>query len=93
MGSSRPDVREMIAARFEGFRGYCSQIVTDGVANGELMAEKSHMIPPLLISFLEGASLQLISDPQAFNYDLYQYMAMDMISLLAGKAEADGSRK
>ena len=85
MGASRPDVREMIAKRFEGFRGYVGQIVSDGVASGEFMPEKSHMIPPLLISFLEGASLQLISDPKAFNYDLYQFMAMDMIALLAGK--------
>ena len=78
------DIREIIVRRFDGFRGYLSQIVSEGIEKGEFGAEKSHMIPPLMLSLLEGASLQLISDPDAFNYDLYQYMALEMITHLAG---------
>ena len=77
------ETRQIILKRFEVFRGYLSQIVSEGVEKGEFSAEKSHMIPPLMLSLLEGASLQLISDPEAFNYDLYQYMALEMITHLA----------
>ncbi len=84
-GIKQPRVREKIVQRFEGFRGYISQIVRDGVDKGDFTAEKSHMIPPLMLSLLEGASLQLISDPKAFNIDLYQYMALDVLSNVAGR--------
>ncbi len=80
-------IRKIIVRRFDGFRGYLSQIVSEGIEKGEFSAEKSHMIPPLMLSLLEGASLQLISDPDAFNYDLYQYMALEMITALAGGGE------
>ena len=81
------DMREIIVKRFGVFRGYLSQIVSEGVERGEFSAEKSHMIPPLMLSLLEGASLQLISDPESFNYDLYQYMALEMISSLTAGGE------
>ena len=76
-------IKEIIVRRFDGFRGYLSQVVSEGVERGEFGAEKSHMIPPLMLSLLEGASLQLISDPEAFNFDLYQFMALEMITSLA----------
>ncbi|MBI3795265.1 MAG: TetR/AcrR family transcriptional regulator [Nitrospinae bacterium] len=81
----RPQYLAKISQRFLGFRSYISQIVNDGVQKGVFSSEKSHMLPPLLLSLLEGASLQLISDPEAFNMDLYQYMALDAISSIAGK--------
>ena len=76
-------MRKIIVRRFDGFRGYLSQVVSEGIEKGEFGAEKSHMIPPLMLSLLEGASLQLISDPEAFNFDLYQFMALEMIASLA----------
>ncbi|MBI5179066.1 MAG: TetR/AcrR family transcriptional regulator [Nitrospinae bacterium] len=84
-GIQAPPVRAKIVQRFEGFRGYVSQLVRDGVEKGEFSPEKSHMVPPLLLSLLEGASLQLISDPNAFNMDLYQFMALDALSSVAGR--------
>lgn len=84
-GIKAPPVRAKIVQRFEGFRGYVSQLVRDGVEKGEFSPEKSHMVPPLLLSLLEGASLQLISDPNAFNMDLYQFMALDALSSVAGR--------
>jgi len=84
-GIREPRVRQKIVQRFGGFRGYIAQLVKDGVDKGEFSPEKSHMVPPLMLSLLEGASLQLISDPGAFNIDLYQYMALDALSTLAGR--------
>jgi AcrR family transcriptional regulator len=84
-GYRRPNYREKIAQRFVRFRDYLSQIVRDGVSKGEFTAEKSHMVPPVMLSLLEGVSLQLIVDPEAFNIDLYQYMALDALSAIAGK--------
>jgi len=75
-------IREIIVRRFDGFRGYLSQVVSEGIERGEFGAERSHVIPPLMLSLLEGASLQLISDPEAFNFDLYQFMALEMITSL-----------
>ena len=83
-GAKTPEIRKAIIQRFDAFRGYIGQLVTEGVSKGEFSAEKSHMLPPLMISFLEGASIQLITDPDAFNYDLYQYMALDMIAGISG---------
>jgi AcrR family transcriptional regulator len=83
-GARTPEIRKAIIRRFDAFRGYIAQLVTEGVSRGEFKPEKSHMIPPLMISFLEGASIQLITDPDAFNYDLYQYMALDMIAGMTG---------
>ena len=81
-GFKEEELKQMIAKRFDAFRVYTAQLVSEGVASGEFGPDKSHMIPPLLLSFLEGASVQLIADSQAFNYDLYQYMALDMIANL-----------
>lgn len=87
-GVKHHEIRAKIVQRFDGFRGYIAQLVRDGVASGEFSAEKSHMVPPLMLSMLEGASLQLISDPAAFNIDLYQYMALEALGTIAGvKAE------
>ena len=83
-GAKTPEIRKAITQRFDAFRGYIAQLVIEGVDKGEFKAEKSHMLPPLMISFLEGASIQLITDPDAFNYDLYQYMALDMIASITG---------
>ena len=83
-GMKRPEIRAKIVQRFDGFRGYIAQLVRDGVANGDFTSEKSHMVPPLMLSMLEGASLQLISDPGAFNIDLYQYMAIEALGHIAG---------
>ncbi len=82
-GVKEVSYREMIAQRFTAYRSYIAQLVSEGVSSGEFSAEKSHMIPPLMLSFLEGASLQLIPDRKAFNYELYQYMALEMIASLA----------
>lgn len=87
-GIKRGQYREKITRRFLGFRGYISEIVKAGVERGEFAPEKSHMIPPLMLSLLEGASLQLIADPQAFNMDLYQFMALDALYAVAGKNPA-----
>lgn len=84
-GMKKPEIRKKIVQRFDGFRGYISQLVKDGVDKGEFTPEKSHMVPPLMLSLLEGASLQLISDPDAFNIDLYQYMALSALSSIAGR--------
>jgi AcrR family transcriptional regulator len=83
-GAKMPEIRKSITQRFDAFRGYIGQLVTEGVSKGDFKPEKSHMLPPLMISFLEGASIQLITDPDAFNYDLYQYMALDMIAGITG---------
>lgn len=88
-GVKHPEIRGKIVQRFDGFRGYIAQLVRDGVTSGDFTAEKSHMVPPLMLSMLEGASLQLISDPAAFNIDLYQYMALEALGFIAGvKGEA-----
>jgi AcrR family transcriptional regulator len=84
-GFRRPKYREKITQRFVRFRDYISQLVRDGVDKGEFSYEKSHMVPPVMLSLLEGVSLQLIADPEAFNIDLYQYMALEAISFIAGK--------
>lgn len=86
-GVKHPEIRGKIVQRFDGFRGYIAQLVRDGVASGDFTAEKSHMVPPLMLSMLEGASLQLISDPAAFNIDLYQYMALEALGFIAGVKE------
>lgn len=83
-GVKRPEIRDRIVQRFDGFRGYIGQLIRDGVARGDFTAEKSHMVPALMLSLLEGLSLQLISDPAAFNMDLYQYMALDALGSIAG---------
>ncbi len=83
-GVKHPEIRVKIVQRFDGFRGYIAQLIRDGVAKGHFVAEKSHMVPPLMLSMLEGASLQLISDPSAFNIDLYQYMAIEALGHIAG---------
>ncbi|GMT41760.1 MAG: hypothetical protein IEMM0002_0171 [bacterium] len=81
-GVKHPHIREKIVNRFEVFRKYLFQIVSEGVERGEFSPEKSHMVPPVMLSLLEGASLQLITDPDAFNFDLYQFIALDMISAI-----------
>jgi AcrR family transcriptional regulator len=87
-GIRRKQYRDKITQRFLGFRSYISEIVKVGVEKGEFAPEKSHMVPPLMLSLLEGASLQLIADPEAFNMDLYQYMALDALYAVAGKKSA-----
>lgn len=86
-GVKYPEIRKIIIQRFDAFRGYVGQLVSEGMGRGEFTSDKAYTLPPVLLSFLEGASLQLISDPNAFNYDLYQYMALDMISHMTGRKD------
>ncbi|MEE8483319.1 MAG: TetR/AcrR family transcriptional regulator [Nitrospinota bacterium] len=79
-----PEIREKIVERFDVFRGYLSQVVSEGVEKGDFLPEKSHMAPAIILGLLEGASLQLISDPKAFNFDLYQYISLDAIRAVTG---------
>lgn len=90
-GIRQKGISEKIVRRFDAFRGYLSQIVSEGVKRGEFEPDKSHMAPPIMLSLLEGASLQLISDPQAFNFDLYQYLALDALKAITGKKEGGGA--
>jgi AcrR family transcriptional regulator len=79
-GRSDTVIRERIRLMYASFRSDIERVVADGVSNGTFSADRAPMVPDLVMSLLEGAELQYLTEPNRLDLDRYFAAALDIVS-------------
>ncbi len=78
-GTRDPAIREKITSLYARWRHDISLVIDEGVRTGLFNPRHAPLIPALLVSVMDGAALQYLIDPNAFDLDAYFTTAYEMI--------------
>jgi TetR/AcrR family transcriptional regulator len=78
-GTADQEIREKISEMYSKWREDIELVVKEGMQKGVFSGDKARMMPALLASIMDGASLQNLMDGKAFDLDEYFRIAYEMV--------------
>ena len=83
-GTKREPVRNKINEMYAAWRSDLTALIRAGLAAGEFTADDAELIAPIIIALAQGAALQLIMNPEAFDVEAYFRAADRLLSRALG---------
>lgn len=86
-GLQDSEIQSRIQKIYETWRQDIEAVVAEGVESGDFSSDIAPMIPPLMVSIMEGAALQYLIDNSVFDLEEYFATSQKMMKRLVGVAE------
>ena len=64
-------LRDKLCVSYSNWRNDINGVIDEGYNSGAFTAEKKELFAPFLVSILEGATIQYMIDPEAFDLDAF----------------------
>jgi putative transposase len=78
-GLKNPIIRSKIQIMYHKWRSDIDDVIKEGIAGGEFNPRVANLVPGLLVSIMEGAALQYLTDEDAFDLETYFNLSYEMI--------------
>jgi len=88
-GTADQEIRKKMTKMFSRWRNDIELVIKEGVDQGVFSPNSSSVIPALLASIMDGASLQYLMDDQSFDLEEYFRTAYEMVLKMVALKQQD----